>query len=161
MIGMRAGAKAIAAMRRAVPMLLVAGLVAACTPMLRHHGYIPPEAELAQLTIGADTRESVVETIGAPATAGLSGDDTLYYTGSTFRHYGAFAPEEVSREVLAMSFSPQGVLRNIESFGLEDGRVVALSRRVTDNGVRDTTFLRQLLGNIGNFDAGRLIDDGR
>jgi len=150
--------------RRGLPALVLAGVLAgalaACSPVIRHHGYIPPEAELAQLAIGADTRESVIAAVGAPASTGLLGDGTFYYTGSTFRHMGALAPQEVSREVLALSFDAGGRLANVERFGLEEGRVVALSRRVTDNGVRDTTFLRQLLGNIGRFDAGRLIGDG-
>lgn len=147
-----------------IPGLLAAGVLSgaliACAPVIRHHGYIPPESELALLSIGQDTRESVIEAVGAPASTGLLGDSTFYYTGSTFRHMGALAPQEVSREVLALSFDAGGRLANVERFGLEDGRVVALSRRVTDNGVRDTTFLRQLLGNIGRFDAGRLIGDG-
>lgn len=145
---------------RMIPVLVLAAAVMACSPVIRHHGYIPPESQLAGLTVGADTRESIIEAVGAPASTGMLGEQTFYYTGSTFRHYGALAPQEVRREVLAMSFSPSGILTNIERFGLEDGQVVALSRRVTDDGVRDTTFLRQLLGNIGNFDAGRFIGDG-
>ncbi|MBW7921684.1 MAG: outer membrane protein assembly factor BamE [Rubellimicrobium sp.] len=149
---------------RGIRGLVLAGALAAalvaCSPIIRHHGYIPPEAELAGLAIGADTRDSVIAAVGAPASTGMLDDSTFYYTGSTFRQIGALAPQEISREVLAMSFDSRGVLTNIERFGLEQGRVVALSRRVTDNGVRDTTFLRQLLGNIGRVDAGRLIGDG-
>ncbi len=154
------GRRGRAARRRLIPALVLAAAVMACSPVIRHHGYVPPESELAGLTIGTDTRESVIAAVGAPASTGMQGDQTFYYTGSTFRHYGALAPQEVSREVLAMSFGPSGTLTNIERFGLEDGQVVALTRRVTDDGVRDTTFLRQLLGNIGNFDAGRFIGDG-
>jgi len=53
--------------------------------------------------------------------------------------------------VLAISFDQNGVLSNIESFGLEDGQVVTLSRRVTDSSVTNQNFLRQLLGNIGRI----------
>jgi hypothetical protein len=51
-------------------------------------------------------------------------------------------------------------VRNIETFGLQEGRVVALSRRVTDDNLRDTTFIRQLLGNVGRFDAGQILGEG-
>jgi len=37
--------------------------------------------------------------------------------------------------------------------------VVALSRRVTDSNIEGVSFLRQLLGNLGNLDAGSLLDD--
>jgi hypothetical protein len=49
---------------------------------------------------------------------------------------------------------------NVERFGLENGNVVALSRRVTQDNVRDTTFLRQLFGSIGRFNAGDFLGDG-
>ena len=38
---------------------------------------------------------------------------------------------------------------NIERFGLEDGQVVTLSRRVTDANTKGVGYIRQLLGNIG------------
>ncbi|MBC7156656.1 MAG: outer membrane protein assembly factor BamE, partial [Rhodobacteraceae bacterium] len=41
----------------------------------------------------------------------------------------------------------------VERFGLRDGEVVALSRRVTETNVRGVTFIRQLIGNIGNLRA--------
>ncbi|MCC7320417.1 MAG: outer membrane protein assembly factor BamE [Rubellimicrobium sp.] len=134
--------------------------LAACTPVMRYHGYIPPESELAALTPGVDTRDSVIAAVGAPGSTGLLHEGTFYYIQSRFRHLGALAPEETDRQVLVMGFDGAGVLRNIERFGLENGRVVVLSRRVTDDGLRDTTFIRQLLGNIGNFDAGRFIGGG-
>ena len=40
---------------------------------------------------------------------------------------------------------------------LQDGRVVPLSRRVTDDAIADTSFLRQLMGSLGNFDAAGAI----
>ena len=127
--------------------------------MERNHGYMPPEAEVAALQIGRDTRESVIAAIGAPGSDGMLNNGNLYYVQSSFRHYGAFAPKETSRQVLALSFSPGGVLTNVERYGLEDGNVVLLSGRVTDAGGRDTTFIRQLMGNIGNFDASTLIGE--
>ena len=69
-------------------------------------------------------------------------------------------PEEISREVLAISFTAEGILRNIERFGLEDGRVVTLSRRVTDDNIQDVSFITQLIRSIGNFDAGALLGEG-
>jgi outer membrane protein assembly factor BamE (lipoprotein component of BamABCDE complex) len=82
-----------------------------------------------------------------------------YYVAQRFRTVGPREPEVISREVVAISFDADGVVRNVERYGLEDGNVVAFSRRVTDSSVRDVSFLRQLLGNIGRFDAERLFDE--
>jgi hypothetical protein len=40
---------------------------------------------------------------------------------------------------------------------LEDGRVVTLDRRVTDDGIADVGVLSQLLGSFGRIDAGALL----
>ena len=144
--------------RRALMLALGAlALSGGCVPLYRNHGYVPPEADLAALVIGQDTRETVVAAIGRPVTGGVLNDDGMYYVASRFRHVGPLEPQEVSREVLAITFDAGGTLRNIERFGLEDGQVVTLSRRVTDDNLRDTTFIRQLLGNIGRFDASTLL----
>ena len=144
---------------RAASLLAVVGIVAlsACTPQYRNHGYLPTETDLATISIGVDTRDTVIAAIGAPTVDGVLNDSGFYYVESRFRHLGPLAPQEIERQVLAVSFNEAGVLSNIERFGLEDGRVITLSRRVTDDNVRDTTFIRQLLGNIGNFDPTALI----
>jgi outer membrane protein assembly factor BamE (lipoprotein component of BamABCDE complex) len=139
--------------------LLLAGLLAACSPMLRYHGYIPAESELATVIVGQTTRDEVISLVGAPTATGVINADAFYYVRSRFRDYGYRASEEIERELVLISFSSSGVLQNIERFGLEDGNVVALSRRVTDDNLRDTTFIRQLLGNVGQFDAGQFLGE--
>ena len=134
-------------------------LLTACTPLYRNHGYMPTETELAAFAVGVDTRETVTATIGAPTAGGVLNASGFYYVESRFRHFGPLAPQEIERQVLAISFNAAGVVTNIERFGLEDGQVVTLSRRVTDDNVRDTTFIRQLIGNLGNFDPTALIGD--
>lgn len=139
-----------------IALIAVLGL-GACTPLYRNHGYMPTETELAAVAVGVDTRETVTTAIGAPTAGGVLDPSGFYYVESRFRHLGPFAPQEIERQVLAISFNQGGVVTNIERFGLEQGRVVTLSRRVTDDNVRDTTFIRQLLGNLGNFDPSALI----
>lgn len=131
----------------------------ACSPVYRSHGYIPSESELMAVEPGVDTRESVIEVIGQPTTGSVLDNSAMYYVASRFRHFGPLEPQEIERQVVAISFTDQGLVRNIERFGLEDGRVVTLSRRVTEGTIQDRTFLRQLLGNIGNIDAGNFIGD--
>ena len=137
----------------------VALLLQACSPQFRNHGYVPPESALSALTYGVDTRETVSATLGRPTTTGLLGDSTFYYVQSRFRTFAYQAPEEIEREVLAVSFAPNGTLGNIERFDLEDGRVVQLSGRTTAEIFADRTFINQLLGNVGRFDAGNLLGD--
>ena len=142
--------------RRVLLATIVAGAVSACSPQYQNHGYIPPEDELEQIILGVDTRASVEETIGTPSTAGVVNESGFYYVRSRKRTFGALPSKEIERRVLAISFDNAGAVSNIETFGLERGQVVPLTRRVTASGVRDNSFIRQLLGNIGRFNPAGL-----
>nr|WP_111299761.1 outer membrane protein assembly factor BamE [Paracoccus saliphilus] len=137
--------------------LAVLGLVA-CTPIYRNHGYVPPETDLAQVVVGQTTMDDLPDLIGRPTAQGLLTGSGWYYVGSRWRRVAAAAPEEIERQVVAISFAEGGVVSNIERFGLERGRIVALSRRVTDGSVTEISLIGQLLGNLGNFQAGDIID---
>jgi outer membrane protein assembly factor BamE (lipoprotein component of BamABCDE complex) len=145
---------------RRVAMIAGLSLAVACTPITRNHGFIPLPEDLAQLTVGVDTRASVIELVGPATSGGVIGESTLYYVASKFEHFGPFEPTEVDRQVVAVSFSAGGTLSNIERFTLQDGRIVALSRRVTDDGIADLTFISQLFGSFGQIDAGQFFGDG-
>jgi len=136
--------------------LAVAFGLSACAPQFSNHGYIPPAEDLEQIVVGVDTRASVEEIIGTPSTAGLVNESGFYYVRSRERTLGFAAPQMVERQVLAISFDSAGVVTNIEQFGLERGRLVEVSRRVTTSGVDNSSFLRQLLGNIGRFNPAGL-----
>ncbi|MBO6853243.1 MAG: outer membrane protein assembly factor BamE [Marivivens sp.] len=143
--------------RIGVTSAVVVGL-SACSPMVSNHGYVPLESELSAVVVGRDDRASVEEKLGSPTASGIIGDDAVYYVASRFERVGPFAAEEVDRRVVAVRFNALGVVSNVEEFGLEDGRVVALSQRVTDSGLSDISFIQQLFGNIGNVQPGSLVD---
>ena len=65
----------------------VAALVA-CSPIVRKHGFVPRDSELATLTVGSDTMESATATLGRPALDGLVSDRSLYYVESRFEQSG-------------------------------------------------------------------------
>lgn len=132
--------------------------LAACAPVYRNHGYVPPELDLQQIVVGETTVDQLPDLIGRPTAQGLLTGSGWFYVGSRWKHFGAAQPEEVNREVVAISFTQGGVVSNVERFGLEQGRVVTLSRRVTDTGITEISLIGQLLGNLGNFQAGDIID---
>ncbi|WP_298566362.1 outer membrane protein assembly factor BamE [uncultured Aliiroseovarius sp.] len=138
---------------KAVTALLLVAVVSGCSATFRNHGYMPPNEDVDLIVVGKDTRETVAAAIGKPGTAGLLADSGYYYVRSRFKHYLYNAPQEIDREVLAVSFTEKGVVENIERFGLEDGRVVVLERRVTDSNIKGVGFLRQLFGSIGRIDV--------
>ncbi len=142
-------------------LMVTLGVLSACSAQYRSHGYVPLDEDLQQIVVGVDTRASVEDLVGVPTISGVASESGYYYIESNVRHFAYRAPEEISREVLAISFDQGGVVSNIERYGLEDGMVVPISRRVTDSGSGDIGFIRRLFGNIGGFTAQDLLSDGR
>lgn len=140
-------------MGQAMGAIVLIAAVAACSATYRNHGYMPSKDDVDLIVVGKDTRETVAESIGKPGTAGLLVGSGYYYVRSRFKHFTYNAPEEIDRQVLAITFNGKGVVENIERFGLEDGRVVVLERRVTDSNIKGVGFLKQLFGSIGRIDV--------
>ncbi len=136
---------------------LVLVMAAGCAAVYRNHGYVPADTELALLEVGVDTRDTVAATVGRPSTGGLLNDVGWFYVQSRWKHYGALPPREEDRQIVAITFNEAGVVENIERFGLEQGRVVALSRRVTDSNIKGLSVLQQLFGSIGRLRADQII----
>ena len=145
-------------MKGLIAVLLLAGL-SACAATYRNHGYVPDQSALAALSPGVDTRETVAASIGRPATNGVERDDAWYYIQSRVRNYAYRAPVFESRELVAVSFAANGTVSNVERFGLERGRVVTLSRRVTQTSIRDFGLISQLIRNFGRVDVGEALAD--
>ncbi|WP_425100638.1 outer membrane protein assembly factor BamE [Tropicibacter sp. S64] len=130
--------------------------MAACSAQYRSHGFVPPEDELQQIVPGVDTRASVEDLIGLPTTSGVQKDSGYYYIQSEVKHFAWKRPEVVDRTILEISFDQAGVVTNITTYGLEDGRVVPLQRRITRTSDGDISFVRKLFGNIGALNLGDL-----
>lgn len=150
------GAARTALLRKAAPLIVIGALIA-CSPVFRNHGYVPADDELTQIEVGVDTRESVGEKIGRPSTSGLLNAEGWYYVQSRYRHFGPREPKEIERQVVAITFNQSGRVENIARFGLEDGQVVEISRRVTETNIKGIGFIRQLLGNFGRIQAGDIV----
>ncbi len=143
---------------RLIGLGMALGILASCSATFRNHGYIPNDEDLQNVVVGVDTRDTVASSVGRPGVSGILDDSGWYYVRSRYRNFAWRAPEEIDRQVLAISFDPEGVVTNIETFGLERGQVVRLNRRVTTPNTQGIGFLRQAFGNLGRLNAGDLFD---
>ena len=151
---MKISSRQIMALALSVPLAL-----SACTATYRNHGYIPPEEDLAQIVVGKTTQGELEGLIGKPSAQGLLAGSGWYYVGSRWQFYGPREPREIQRQVVAVSFNEAGTVTNVERFGLDRGKIVVLSRRVTDTGVSSLGLIRQLMGSVGRVNAGDLLTD--
>jgi len=146
------------AIKYAVLGVLLATSVA-CTTRYRNHGYVPTASEIDEIALGVDTRDTIADAIGSPTATGMLSDSSYVYVRTKVKHYGPREPEVVERQVVSIDFDTRGVARNVEYYALEDGQAVPLARRITDNGIQSSGFLRQLLANIGNFDPSTITSN--
>lgn len=131
--------------------------VTGCAAKYRTHGYLPPEEDLQQITPGVDSRATVEDVIGVPNATGVLDNSGYYYIESEVRSFAWQRPKVTDRHIVAITFDEAGVVDNIVTYGLEDGRVVPLTRRVTKTSDGDIGFIRKLFGNIGGINLGDVL----
>ncbi len=139
-----------------VATLALGGVLGACAPITRIHGYIPSETDLAQIQPGVDDVFSVEEKLGRPSSSGIQRDSAWYYVQSTVSTLAFNPPRVVDRTVLAVSFNENGIVESVDRYGIEDGRVINLTTRITETGGRQMGALEQLFGNILNVDPAQM-----
>lgn len=139
--------------------LLALLALAGCSAIERRHGYAPDNATLSLLELGVDTRETVADKIGEPGSTGVLAGGDFYYVADLRRTLGPRPTVIADRQVVAVRFDPSGRVSNVERFGLERGRVVTLSRRVTEENVEGLGILRQLFGTLGQIRAEDVVGE--
>lgn len=132
-------------------------LAAACTEIVRTHGYTPSDPELSRIEVGETGREDVVDIAGIPAHIDQKYGESWFYISSRFQTSGANEPEEVDRRIVEVAFNDNGTVSNVATYSLEDGRVIPLTRRVTENNLGRVTILEQLGRAFGRIDPGAII----
>ena len=139
---------------RVYVVILLTCVLLSCTTNIKNHGYIPSKSDLENLVIGKDTKQSIAEKIGLPATAGLEG--AYYYVRSTFNAPGFKSAQLVDRKVIVVSFDQRSKLKNIETFSVDNGNFVRLDYRVTETGLDNKNMLQQIIGSISGPSASSL-----
>ena len=127
--------------------------LAACAPTLIIQGYMPDEETLAGVEQGVDTKDAVVTKLGSPSTIATFDDDTWIYVNKRSEVFAFFKPTVLSQKVLAINFDPEGRVKEIRRFTLEDGQLIDPITRKTPTQGRELGLLEQLFGNVGRFNA--------
>lgn len=142
-----------------VAVCAVALTLGACVATFQSHGYVPEQDALDELVVGVDTRGSLEDLVGPPSSTGVMADEGWFYISSKIRHYAYTRPQVIERQLVAVTFDDEDTIVNIQRFGLEDGNVITLNRRVTELPVKGPSVLGQILGTFGNIDLGQALAD--
>lgn len=140
------------------PLFLLLAL-AACAPTNYQRGSIQPETSWEALQTGM-SKDELLRRFGSPSSQSAFGEETWYYV-QTFKESRAFLkPEITDQKVIAVRFSPDDTVKDVQQFGLNDRQDVAMIEEKTRTEGHSIGFLEQALGNLGRFNStgGREID---
>lgn len=139
----------------AIALMLLTG---ACSPQISVHGYVPTRDDVDLIEPGLDTLGSVEDRLGRPSSTSLLGESEWYYVQTTIEQLTYNPPKVTDREVLVVAFDAEGVVTDIATYGLEDGRIINLSTRVTPTGGQRRNVLQRIFASVLNFEAGSFVN---
>ena len=136
--------------------LLAAWLVAGCSIFAapsQLRGNKVDADQLKELVPGTSSKADVTALIGSPTARATFDDNTWLYVSEVTHTRIARVQGIESQEVVKLTFNDQGVLQDVKRLDQEDGIPVAMVSRTTPSPGTEASFLQQLFGNIGRFNA--------
>ena len=112
--------------------------------------------QLRELIPGTSTRADASSLLGSPTARAAFDDNTWIYISQITRSRVARVPGIDQQNVLVLSFNQAGTLQSVKHLTKQDAKSVAMVARATATPGSDSTFMQQLLGNIGRFTPGGL-----
>jgi len=109
--------------------------------------------QLKELVPGTSTRADVTALIGSPTARATFDDNTWIYISEVTRPQIGRTQGVLSQAVLVLNFDDKGVLRDLKRLDQEDSLPVSVVSRTTPSPGTEASFLQQLFGNIGRFNA--------
>ncbi|MCC6718169.1 MAG: outer membrane protein assembly factor BamE [Acetobacteraceae bacterium] len=110
--------------------------------------------QLAQLVPGTSTRGDVAALLGSPTARAAFDDNTWIYISEMTKPVIGATNAVYDQTSIVVAFDQAGVLRRIETKGMDDAVPVAIVARTTPTPGSEASFLQQLLGNVGRFNPG-------
>ena len=138
--------------------LLVATVIAlqvmACSGRVDTQGYVPEEELINEIKVGVHGPREVAEILGTPPSSRAFPVDksmTWYYIQRRIKRKTFFDEDVLEQRVLAVEFDEAGVVRELHSYDLADGRSIEPVERITPTRGKRLGFLEQLFGNLGRY----------
>jgi outer membrane protein assembly factor BamE (lipoprotein component of BamABCDE complex) len=136
----------------AVAVAVVGTGLAACDPDVHTRGNLASASALEEIRVGQSSRAQVASALGTPSTTSLfDKQETWFYIGAQTQQYAIWPTEELSRQVVAITFDKQGIIESVKLLDKDDGTQLAVVDRTTPTAGRELNIIQQLLGNIGRF----------
>ena len=132
--------------------LLVLVYISACSPVVAQRGNLLDDHQMKEVIAGKHTRSDVLRILGSPTTQSTFNNDVWYYIGQKTEKHGILDDEVVDERIVAVTFMANGIVSSVKEQNSE--RVdIPYARKKTPTHGNELTFMQQLLGNMGRFNA--------
>jgi outer membrane protein assembly factor BamE (lipoprotein component of BamABCDE complex) len=131
-----------------------AALLAGCSPIREHQGFVIDEPLVAAIQPGVDNRESVAGTLGRPTFVGQFDQRDWYYVSRQTRQLAFNMPRPRDNTVLHIRFDENGNVERVERTGMDLVVNIDPANEETPTLGRERGLLEELFGNIGALGRG-------
>jgi len=140
-------------MRLVATLALILLAAPACSPTIDIRGNLPNPDQLVLVKPGDVSRDDVANMLGTPSSTAVFDDETWYYISMRTETKTFFKPKVLDRKVVAVRFDPKGMVKDVRTYTLDDGREIKPIDRETPTAGNEMTFLEQMFGNLGKFSS--------
>lgn len=125
--------------------------VGACSPRVAQRGVMPDIDKVASIIPTETTKQEVERALGSPSSINMFGEETWLYVGETTERIAFLERKVEERSVLIVSFDKNGVVKDVQSHGLDASRDIQPVERKTPTVGKDITVIEQLVGNLNRL----------
>lgn len=111
------------------------------------------QEQLKELVPGTSTKADVTALIGSPTQKATFDENTWLYITEVTRPRVGRTLGVLDQSVVVLNFDDRGVLRGVKTVTNDQAVSVPVASRTTPSPGTEASFMQQLLGNIGKFNA--------
>lgn len=144
-------------MKKYINLILITLIFSACSPFIDNRGFNHETLDISKITIGTDTKETVMEKFGSPSTTALypsqpgSKDTKWYYITKRTSTSAFFKPKTLNQQTVAICFNDKNIV--IDILKIEGETVVSMNPNKTISTGYESNVMRDIFGNFGRYSA--------
>lgn len=122
----------------------------ACEPTIASRGNLLDLDSLAQIKPGETTREEVAMLLGSPTAVSTFDEKIWYYVGRQTEQYSFLSPDVIKQQAVEIDFNEQGIVTAAKNLDVSQAADASPVGRETPAFGQETSFLRELLGDLSH-----------
>lgn len=127
-------------------------ILSACSSdtFVSYTGNMPSEERISDLRLG-QTKQDVIDILGAPSSVVPLDRDTWMYMSSEIKQIAFMPPEEIDRNILVIKFNKDNKISAINKYNKKHGEEILISEDATADHEQEQGFFQKYFGGVGQY----------